>query len=172
MEKDFNLQNDFPVPSYDEWKKQVEADLKGEPFEKKLITKTYEGINLQPIYTKSDVENLPFTNNYPGFENFVRGNKASGYHSSSWEIAQEFSYALPEEINEALKEDIKRGLNSITICLDLPTQLGKDADQSKVGEVGKGGLSISGIRKMQVLFDNIDLTQFPIHIHGGFSALP
>lgn len=172
MEKDFNLQNDFPVPSYDEWKKQVEADLKGESFEKKLITKTYEGINLQPIYTKSDIENLQFTNNYPGFENFVRGNKASGYNSSSWEIAQEYCYALPEEINEALREDINRGLNSINICLDLPTQLGKDADQSKVGEVGKDGLSISGIRKMQVLFDNIDLTEYPIHIHGGFSALP
>lgn len=172
MDEKFNLQSDFPIPSYDDWKKQVNADLKGESFEKKLVTKTYEGINLQPIYTKSDIENLPFTNNYPGFENFLRGNKASGYHSSPWEIAQEYSYALPEEINEALRQDLQRGLNSINICLDLPTQLGKDADQSKVGEVGNGGLSISGIRKMQVLFDNIDLTEFPIHIHGGFSALP
>lgn len=172
MDEKFNLQNDFPIPNYDDWKKQVDTDLKGESFEKKLVTKTYEGINLQPIYTKSDIENLPFVNNYPGFENFLRGNKASGYHSSPWEIAQEYSYALPEEINEALRQDLQRGLDSINICLDLPTQLGKDADQSKVGEVGKGGLSISGIRKMQVLFDNIDLTEYPIHIHGGFSALP
>jgi methylmalonyl-CoA mutase len=172
MDEKFNLQNDFPIPNYDDWKKQVDTDLKSESFEKKLVIKTYDGINLQPIYTKSDIENLPFVNNYPGFENFLRGNKASGYHSSTWEIAQEYSYALPEEINEALRQDLQRGLDSINICLDLPTQLGKDADQSKVGEVGKGGLSISGIRKMQVLFDNIDLTEYPIHIHGGFCALP
>lgn len=172
MEENLNLTNDFPVPTFDDWKKQVEAELKGESFEKKLVTKTYEGINLQPIYTQEDIKNLPFLENYPGFENFIRGSKASGYHASAWEIAQEYSYALPEEINEALKYDLQRGLNSINISLDLPTQLGKDADQSKIGEVGRGGLSISGIRKMQVLFDDINLTDYPVHIHGGFSALP
>lgn len=172
LEAKINLSKDFPVPSFDEWKKQVEAELKGESFEKKLLTKTYEGIDLKPIYTSDDIKQIPFLNNYPGFENFVRGTKASGYHSSPWEIAQEYSYALPEELNEALRYDLQRGLNSININLDLPTQLGIDADQSKPGEVGKGGLSISGIRKMQVLFDNIDLTEHPIHINAGFSALP
>lgn len=172
MEEKLNLKNDFPIPGYDEWKKQVENELKGESFDKKLITKTYEGINLNPIYTKDDLTDLPFINNYPGFDNFLRGSKASGYHSSAWEIAQEYSYALPEEINQALRYDLQRGLNSINISLDFPTLLGRDADQSKVGEVGNGGLSISGIRKMQVLFDNIDLTEYPIHINAGFSALP
>lgn len=167
-----DLKKDFPVPPFDEWKKQVEADLKGESFEKKLFTKTYEGIELKPIYTSDDIKDLPFLSNYPGFENFVRGTKAAGYHSSSWEISQEYSYALPETLNEALRYDLQRGLNSITINLDLPTQLGIDADQSKPGQVGLGGLSISGIRKMQVLFDNIDLTEHPVHINGGFSALP
>ncbi len=172
MEEKFNLLIDFPPHNLEEWKKQVEADLKGESFEKKLITKTYEGINLKPIYTEEDIANLSFNESYPGFENFVRGSKASGYHSSAWKIAQEYSYALPEEINQALRYDLQRGLNSINIALDFPTLLGKDADQSKPGEVGRGGLSISGIRKMQVLFDNINLTEFPIHISGGFSALP
>lgn len=172
MEETLNLKNEFPIPTFNDWKKQVEADLKGESFEKKLLTKTYEGITLQPIYTSNDIENLSFINNYPGFENFLRGSKASNYHSAPWEIAQEYSYALPEEVNEALRYDLKRGLNSINITLDLPTILGKDADQCKPGEVGRGGLSISGIRKMQVLFDDINLTEHPIHIHAGFSALP
>lgn len=172
LEENFNLKNDFPVPSFDEWKKQVEAELKGESFDKKLVTKTYEGINLQPIYTKNDIKDIAFINSYPGFDNFVRGTKASGYHSGLWEIAQEYSYALPEELNETLRYDLQRGLNSININLDLPTQLGVDADQSQPGEVGKGGVSISGIRKMQVLFDNIDLTEYPLHINAGFSALP
>lgn len=172
LEEKINLKKDFPVPSFEEWKKQVESDLKGESFEKKLFTPTYEGITLKPIYTSDDLKTVPFLNNFPGSDNFVRGTKASGYHSSDWDIAQEYSYALPEEVNEALRYDLQRGLNSISINLDYPTQLGIDADQSKPGEVGKGGLSISGIRKMQVLFDNIDLTEYPIHINAGFSALP
>lgn len=166
-----DLKKDFPVPSFEEWKNQVIKDLKGEPFEK-LITKTYEEINLQPLYTSNDIKDLPQINNFPGFQNLLRGNSASGFNGRDWEIAQEYNQALPEDLNEALCSDIKRGLNSINIILDNPTKLGIDADQSIAGEVGKDGLSISGVRKMQVLFKDIDLTNQPINISGGFSALP
>lgn len=166
-----DLKKDFPVPSFEEWKNQVIKDLKGEPFEK-LITKTYEEINLQPLYTSNDIKDLPQINNFPGFQNLLRGNSASGFNGRDWEIAQEYNQALPEDLNEALRSDLKRGLNSINIVLDNPTKIGIDADQSKSGEVGKDGLSISGVRKMQVLFKDIDLTNQPINISGGFSALP
>ncbi len=167
-----DLKKDFPVPLFKEWKQQVEKDLKGDSFDKKLITKTYEGINLQPLYTSNDIKDLPQVNNFPGFDNFLRGSNVSGYNNRSWEIAQEYSQALPEDLNNAIKYDLQRGLNSINIVLDSPTQLGIDADQSKVGVVGKGGLSISGVRKMQLLFKDIKLTDQPINITSGFSALP
>lgn len=167
-----DLKNDFAVSSFEEWKMQVEKDLKGESFDKKLITKTYEEINLQPLYTPNDIKDLPQINNFPGFDNYLRGGNVSGYSFRSWEIAQEYNQALPEDLNEALRSDLKRGLNSINIILDNPTKLGIDADQSKVGEVGKDGLSISGVRKMQVLFKGIGLTNQPINISCGFSALP
>ena len=167
-----DLIKDFPILSFDDWKKQVEKDLKGESFDKKLTTKTYEEINLQPLYTSNDIKDLPQINNFPGFQNYLRGGNVSGYTSRSWEIAQEYNQALPEDLNEALQADLNRGLNSINIVLDNPTKLGIDADQSKAGEVGKDGLSISGVRKMQVLFKDIDLTNQPINIACGFSALP
>jgi methylmalonyl-CoA mutase len=167
-----DLKKDFPVPSFEEWKQQVEKDLKGESFDKKLITKTYEEINLQPLYTSNDIKDLPQIDNFPGFENYLRGNSASGFNGRGWEIAQDYNQALPEDLNEVLQSDLKRGLNSINIILDNPTKLGIDADQSKAGEVGKDGLSISGVRKMQVLFKDIDLTNQPINISCGFTALP
>lgn len=166
------LKNDFPAPSFEEWKQQVEKDLKGESFDKKLLTKTYEEIILQPLYTSKDIKDLPQINNFPGFPNYLRGNSASGFIARDWEIAQEYNQALPEDLNETLRYDLQRGLNSINIVLDNPTMLGIDADQAKAGEVGKDGLSISGVRKMQVLFKDIDLTEYPINIDGGFSALP
>ncbi|HPD67972.1 MAG TPA: hypothetical protein PLI27_07865, partial [Ignavibacteriales bacterium] len=58
LEQELRIREDFPVPTYEEWKAVVEKDLKGVPFEKKLLTKTYEGITLQPIYTRQDIENL------------------------------------------------------------------------------------------------------------------
>ncbi len=167
-----DLKKDFPISSYEEWKHQVEKDLKGESFDKKLITKTYEEINLQPLYTSNDIKDLSQLNNFPGFENYLRSTNVSGYNFKSWEIAQEYNHSLPEDLNESLRSDLKRGLNSINIVLDNPTKLGIDADQSKTGEVGNGGLSISGVRKMQVLFKDIDLREQPINITCGFSALP
>jgi methylmalonyl-CoA mutase len=167
-----DLKKDFTIPSFGTWEKKVKSDLKGESFDSSLITKTYEGINLQPIYISNDIKNLQQINNFPGFEHFLRGNKASGYIGQDWEIAQEYNQALPEDMNEALKNDLEKGLNSINIFLDYPTMQGLDADHSKVGEVGKGGLSISGVKKMHVLFKNIDLRERPVNINCGFSSLP
>jgi methylmalonyl-CoA mutase len=167
-----DLKKDFPVPSFDDWKKQVEKDLKGESFDKKLTTKTYEEINLQPLYTSNDIKDLPQINNFPGFENLLRGNSASGFNGRDWEIAQEYNQALPEDLNEVLKYDMQRGLNSINIVLDHPTMLGLDADQAKAEQVGRNGLSISGVKKMHMLFKDIDIREIPINVTCGFSALP
>lgn len=77
MEK--RLLEDFPIPSYEEWKEAAIAALKGKPFEK-MYTKTYEGITLNPMYRKEDAENLEqLKNNLPGAFPFLRGTRADGY---------------------------------------------------------------------------------------------
>lgn len=167
-----DLKKDFPVLSYNDWKKQVEQDLKGESFDKKLLTKTYEDITLRPLYTSEDIKDLPQINEFPGFQNYLRGNSAAGFIGREWEIAQEYNNALPEDLNEALRNDLQRGLNSINIVLDNPTMLGLDADQAKAGQVGRNGLSISGVKKMHLLFKDIDIRERPINVTCGFSALP
>lgn len=79
--------DEFPVPSYEQWKAEAVASLKGAPFEKKLITKTLEGIELQPIYTKEDLAALPHLGSLPGEAPYVRGTKAS----NDWKLATEAS---------------------------------------------------------------------------------
>ena len=44
------LFDQFPPISTEEWKAKVEADLKGAPFDKKLVWRTNEGFNVQPMY--------------------------------------------------------------------------------------------------------------------------
>ena len=41
----------FSMPTYEQWVAEVEKALKGAPFDKRMYTKTYEGITLRPIYT-------------------------------------------------------------------------------------------------------------------------
>ena len=48
----------FPPVSTAEWKEKVIADLKGADFDKKLVWRTNEGFNVQPMYRAEDIENL------------------------------------------------------------------------------------------------------------------
>ena len=49
---DLRLAADFAPASYDDWRKLVDGVLKGAPFEK-LVGKTYDGIKIEPIYTRA-----------------------------------------------------------------------------------------------------------------------
>ena len=66
LEEKLSLRNDFSPHSFQEWKEKVEKDLKGASYEKKLITKTYDGISLNPIYTSEDLKESSFTESLPG----------------------------------------------------------------------------------------------------------
>ena len=59
-----------------DWRKAAEESLAGAPFEKKLITRTPEGIDLQPIYTAEDTAKLP--EQWPGLPPYVRGTEPRG----------------------------------------------------------------------------------------------
>jgi methylmalonyl-CoA mutase len=167
-----DLKKDFPYTSFDEWKKVAEKDLKGLPFDKKLITKTYEGIDLQPIYTNEDLSNNPLVDSFPGFHNHVRGNKSKGNVENSWLVSQELPYYSPADYNAALKFDLPRGLSIINFKLDKATLLSKDPDTASENEIGFGGTSVSTYEDIEACFRNVDITKYPILVNGGYSALP
>jgi len=146
----FSLKDDFPITTYEEWKAVVEKDLKGVPFEKKLITRTYEGIDLQPIYNDFDIEDLPFTSEKPGFLNYLRGSNASGYINNSWKLTQEIFTNDLTEFNKALIGDLDNGLNAIYIHSELKIEKSSD---------------------FEIIFRNIDITKFPIYFAPQFSSI-
>ncbi len=165
--------DEFEPASYEAWRKEAEAALKGVPFEKKLVSKTYEGIDLQPIYNKEDVStDSLFNGNLPGFAPFLRGDAALGYRSKPWEICQKLNYATPKEFNSAARHDLQRGLTALNLWLDKASRDGNDPEHAKVGEVGYGGLSISCLQDLAAALDGIDLTEIPLFVRSGASALP
>ncbi len=75
--KEFALGDDFPKVDYLTWCKAVESELKHIPFDKKMISRTYEGIDLQPIYTEEIFPTSGDPSGLPGSPPFVRGSCAS-----------------------------------------------------------------------------------------------
>lgn len=162
---------DFPIPTYEEWRKITEKSLKGGSFEQ-LLTKTYEGITLKPMYQKQDVEGLSFTESFPGFAPFVRGNRAVQTTPAPWIIQQQLALPTTKQMNEALRHDLARGQTGIHIALDEATKQGLDPDEAERSIVGNKGVSISSVKDLEQLFNDIDVTSYPLFIQTGALSLP
>ncbi len=164
--------DEFPAATYEEWRQAAEESLKGAPFDKKLITSTPEGIKLQPIYRKEDLEALALPESWPGLPPYVRGSAASGFKSRPWLIAQELPFGCLGKFNEALKSDLMRGQNAVAVLPDAATRRGLDPDEAACGEVGVCGLSLASLDDASRAFGGVDLQAAPVLMFAGASALP
>lgn len=156
METSLDILRDFPPVSHAKWLEKVEQDLKGRPYDKALIKKTYENIDIQPMYFQSDLEGLLHVDSQPGEAPFVRGGSASGFVVKPWEVAQEITEPDPDAFNRAARTDLSRGQTSLNIVLDSATQNGRDPDRADPDEVGRGGLSLACLGDARTAFTGID----------------
>ncbi len=163
-DKTTKLLSEFPAQTYEEWKEAAVKLLKGRPFEKTLVTPTYEGFDLQPIYTKEVLHGLSHVSDLPGQGSQVRGSRLSGYIEAGWTISQEFTGPKAADANAAAIEQIKKGQNEMNIRLDPATRKGLNADLAKPEEVGIGGVSIGTTEDIKTLLKGVDLKTTSIYL--------
>lgn len=162
-----DILKDFPANTHAEWLAAVEKELKGKPFDKTLVKKTYEGIDIQPMYFVHDLDGLPQVDSLPGEAPYMRGTAASGHRVNAWKIAQEITLADPEDFNRAAQYDLTRGQNSLNIVLDRASLSGQDPEQAPADFVGKDGLSLVSLMDAKAAFAGIDLTAQPCRLTCG-----
>lgn len=160
--------DEFELPSWDEWVEACNALLKGQPFEKVMYTKNYEGITFDPIYTRKDTDGILPTDDYPGMGDFLRGATVNGYVHEPWGIAQGCDETLPSDNNELLKEEIDKGSTVYNIKLDSATLNGVDAKDAE--HVGDTGVNITTVEDMSVLLNGLKLDKYPLMIYAGAGA--
>lgn len=160
---------EFPPTTYEEWKAATIVALKGGVFEKRMFTKTYEGIQLEPIYTSEDTKDLTHPHSLPGEDYFLRGVHAGGYVSTPWKIAQKCAEALPAKFNETAKQELAKGSTSLNIALDTATLEGVDATDADAEKIGDQGVSLSTLQDAAQAFADINLTQNDLHLYTGSS---
>lgn len=165
------LKKDFKIPSDREWREAVDKLLKGKPFDKIMLTSTYEEISLNPMYRLSDLEKLKAAESFPGYAPFVRGVNANGYHQNSWRIAQEISYADPAQFNKSVRHDLQRGQDAVYLLVDMATSDGLSSKQSDAQKVGTEGTAISNFSDFEVALKDIDLEKYPLYIRTYSSGL-
>ena len=162
--------DEFTPPTYEEWKEACIALLKGAPFEKKMYTKTYEGITFDPMYFRKDTEDILPKDSFPGMGDFLRGAQENGYVGKPWGIAQSCDETLPKENNELLRHEQEKGSTIYNVRLDSATLAGQDV--RKAEHPGDEGVSITTMDDMHTMLDGLKLEEYPLYIYAGASALP
>ena len=159
-------------PTLADWEALATKQTKGlSPAE--LTWHTPEGIDIKPLYTKADVENLEFTDTFPGMAPYVRGPMATMYAGRPWTIRQYAGFSTAEESNAFYRKNLAAGAQGVSVAFDLATHRGYDSDHPRVsGDVGKAGVAIDSVEDMKILFDGIPLDKVSVSMTMNGAVLP
>jgi methylmalonyl-CoA mutase len=171
--KEFRLGADFDKIEHADWQKQVELELKGAPFAKRMVSHIYEGIELQPLYTEEMYPTAGDPAGLPGYRPFVRGARPLGNAVAGWDIRQEQAHPDPAIANAHILEDLSGGVTSIDLRLDAATMQGLDADDRRAAELtGRDGVSVSSVGDVLRLTQGVRLDIAGFHLDAGAAFLP
>ena len=99
MTDDFPLAAEFPRTTQAEWRKLVDAALKGAAFDKRLVTHTYDGLRVEPLYGRA-AGVKPLAGRAPG---------------TSWALMQRLDHPDPAAANVQALQDLENG--AAGLCL-------------------------------------------------------
>lgn len=103
------LFSEFSPVTTEEWMAKITADLKGAPFEKKLVWKTSEGFNVNPFYRAEDIEGLNTIASLPGEFPYVRGTRKD----NDWKVRQNIDVADFKAANAKALDVLDKGITSL-----------------------------------------------------------
>lgn len=134
------LNQSFEIPALQDWQERVIQDLKGRDFDRTLVTRTLEGLKIQPLYTQapSAAEELP------GQAPYRRGASALGGTRDLWEMRQPVSTAAHAD------EALRLGASAIAVSDPADLQAILSAVDSELAPVHlHGGASQSAEQALE-----------------------
>jgi methylmalonyl-CoA mutase len=124
---DLALAADFPRPAHEDWLRLVDKALKGGDFERRLVSRTADGIRIAPLYTRADA--LAATGAaMPGLAPYTRGIRAAD--AAGWDIRQPCAEPDPVAANAAILDDLAGGATSVLLHVAAPGQIGVGYEQA------------------------------------------
>jgi len=95
------LAAEFPTASREQWRKLVDGVLKGAPFEKRLVARTYDGLAIEPLYAR-DAQAQPVVGRRPG---------------EAWTVMQRVDHPAPAAANAEALHDLENGATGLSLVL-------------------------------------------------------
>jgi methylmalonyl-CoA mutase len=98
---DLPLAAEFPAATRERWLALVEGVLKGAEFEKRLVSRTYDGIRIEPLYPKAE-----------GAAPILRAERGP------WRVSQRLDHPDPETARALALADLEGGADALTLVID------------------------------------------------------
>ena len=134
---------------------------------------TPEQIEVSPVYTDADTEDLDFLETVPGKAPFLRGPYPTMYVNQPWTVRQYAGFSTAEESNAFYRRNLAAGQKGLSVAFDLATHRGYDSDHPRVsGDVGMAGVAIDSIYDMRTLFSGIPLDRMSVSMTMNGAVLP
>lgn len=169
---DFSLQDVFPTLDGSVWNEQVERDLKGTPFQR-LVTPTYEGVDIQPLYTRADWDASGDPSGFPGLGPFTRGGRPLGNVRTGWTVLQEPGHPEPGEAGARVSRHLSAGGDGVLLVLDPAARVGLDPDQEDAPRcIGREGTGIWSADDLERVLDGADPVRTVVVLVPGAAFLP
>ncbi len=117
------LASEFPPGTREQWLAAVDKAIKGADFERTLVSRTYDGLTVAPLYTPDDADVAGDPAGLPGLAPFVRGSGGVDRLLYGWDVRQRHELAGrdPVAVNREILTDLERGVTSILLVVDGAT---------------------------------------------------
>ena len=134
---------------------------------------TPEKIEVNSVYSSTDLQETEHTNFVAGIAPNLRGPYSTMYVMRPWTIRQYAGFSTAEESNAFYKRNLAAGQKGLSVAFDLATHRGYDSDHERVvGDVGKAGVAIDSVEDMKILFDQIPLDKMSVSMTMNGAVLP
>ncbi len=136
-----------------------DADSKDPDFPRSFVTRSGIELPSEPFTAESigdwnPKERLGNPGDYP----YTRGIHPEMYRKRPWTIRHNAGFGSGEDTNTLFMYLFKNGLTGLNLAVDLPTQMGLDADDPRaLPEIGRVGVTLGSIDDMERIYDGIPL---------------
>lgn len=163
------LGDDFAPVDKTTWRAQIDKDLKGAPYDKRLVSVADQGMRIEPLYTQD--ERRPETlNEWPGQGSLRRGAHPLGQSTRGWQRRQRHSARTPAKANADILRDLTRGIDAIALRFDDAVRSGQDDAHTDASD--PNGVAAHSAAALARTLDGVWLNGATVSLEAGVSALP
>jgi len=172
LQEEFTIRDEFPPTNYEQWRTLAEEALRGAPFEK-LVSRRYEGIEVQPLYARGDAAADDDPCGFPGQRPFVRGSRPLGASKQGWDLRQTYAHPDLAVANQEILDDLNGGATSLMLRFDAAASRGLDPNDEAAAELaGTCGLMAYSLKDMIALLSRVPLDRVAIALDAGAAYIP